>query len=55
MAAFSILILSFLCQNPAQIVDCVTGAFDGALAAGQADGFVDVGEIVRHGNRTCRT
>ena len=45
----------FLCQNPAQIVDCVTGAFDGALAAGQADGFVDVGEIVRHGNRACRT
>ena len=54
MAAFSILILSFLCQNPAQIVDCVTGAFDGALAAGQADGLVDVGEIVRHGDRAGR-
>lgn len=32
----------------------MAGAFDGALAAGQADGLVDVGEIVRHGDRAGR-
>ena len=36
------------------IKDFMAGAFDGALAAGQADGLVDVGEIVRHGDRAGR-
>lgn len=42
--------LSFFRQDAAQVVDGVAGAFDGALAAGEAEGLVDVGEVVLHGD-----
>ena len=38
--------LSFFRQDSAQVVDGVAGAFDGALAAGEAEGLVDVREVV---------
>ena len=44
------MLLSFFRQHAAQIIDRVAGAFNGALAAGQADGFVDLREVVRHGD-----
>ena len=42
--------LSFFRQDAAQVVDGVAGAFDGALAAGEAEGLVDVREVVLHGD-----